>query len=299
VDHRLRDALSGQYEIDRDVGRGGMATVYLARDVKYSRRVAIKVPHDELAVSVGAARFLREIDTAAKLTHPHILSLHDSGERDGRLYYVMPYVEGESLRSRLNRERQLPLNEAVRIASDVADALVYAHAQGVLHRDIKPENILLTGRHAIVADFGIARAVEQAAGATLTDTGITLGTPHYMSPEQASAQRDLDGRSDVYALGCVLYEMLAGEAPYTGATMQAIVAKHLTAEVPSLRTLRPSTPARLDDIVRRALSKNAADRQPTAAAFLRDLEALQLPTESAPAPSAPPPVPAGRRPRVL
>ncbi len=269
---RLNAALAGHYEIDREVGRGGMASVFLAQDVKHGRRVAIKVLHPELAAAVGSARFLREIETAAKLTHPNILSLHDSGERDGLLYYVMPYVEGESLRDRLSRMRQLALDEAVRIASDVADALSFAHAHGVVHRDIKPENILLTGRHAIVADFGIARAVERAAGDSLTDTGVTLGTAQYMSPEQASGEREIDARSDIYALGCVLYEMVAGEPPFTGPTVQSIVAKHMTADVPSVRTLRPTVPPRIERVISRALAKSAADRYQDAGGMLRELE---------------------------
>jgi len=272
VHDKLRAALAGHYEIDREVGRGGMASVFLAHDVKHGRRVAIKVLHPELAAAVGPARFLREIETAAKLTHPHILSLHDSGERGGVLYYVMPFVEGESLRDRLTRERQLPLDDAVRIASDVADALGYAHEHGVVHRDIKPENILLSGRHAIVADFGIARAVQRASGDTLTATGVTLGTPQYMSPEQASAEHDVDGRSDIYALGCVLYEMLSGEPPFGGPTLQSVVAKHMTAEVPSLRTLRPTAPARLERVVTRMLAKSPADRYQDAASMLREFE---------------------------
>ena len=207
-------------------------------------------------------------------THPHILSLHDSGERDGLLYYVMPYVDGESLRERLTREHQLPMEDALRIASDVADALGFAHAAGVVHRDIKPENILLAGRHAIVADFGIARAVQRAAGDTLTETGVTLGTPHYMSPEQASGEREIDARSDIYALGCVLYEMLTGEPPYAGPTVQSIVAKHMTAEVPSVRTLRPTAPPKIERVIARALAKSPADRYQDAGSMLRELEGV-------------------------
>ncbi len=269
---RLNAALAGHYEIDREVGRGGMASVFLAQDLKHGRRVAIKVLHPELAAAVGASRFLREIETAAKLTHPHILSLHDSGERDGLLYYVMPYVEGESLRDRLTHVRQLPLDDALRIASDVADALSFAHEHGVVQRDIKPENILLSGRHAIVADFGIARAIQRAAGDTVTDTGVTLGTPQYMSPEQGSGQHEIDGRSDIYALGCVLYEMLTGEPPFSGPSVQSIVAKHMTAEVPSVRTLRPTTPPKVERVIARTLAKSPADRYQDAGGLLRDLE---------------------------
>lgn len=285
---RLNAALAGHYEIDREVGRGGMASVFLAQDIKHGRRVAIKVLHPELAAAVGASRFLREIETAAKLTHPHILSLHDSGERDGLLYYVMPYVDGESLRDRLTRVRQLPLEEALRITGDVADALSFAHEHGVVHRDIKPENILLTGRHAIVADFGIARAVQRAAGDTLTGTGVTLGTPLYMSPEQASGEGEIDARSDIYALGCVFYEMLSGEPPFGGPTVQSIVAKHLTLDAPSVRTLRPSVPQRVDRVIGRALEKSPADRYQDASSMLRDLEgagdgrgAVELPPRTA------------------
>lgn len=274
---QLNAALAGHYTVNREVGRGGMASVFLAQDLKHSRRVAIKVLHPELAAAVGASRFLREIETAAKLTHPHILSLHDSGERDGLLYYVMPYVEGESLRDRLTRTPQLPLDEALRIATNVGDALSYAHQHGVIHRDIKPENILLSGRHAIVADFGIARAVERAGGGTLTETGVTLGTPHYMSPEQAAGDRDVDARSDVYALGCVLYEMLAGEPPFVGPTIQSVVAKHLTAAVPSVGTLRPSVPTHVEHAITRALAKSPADRYADAESFLRELEAHEAP----------------------
>ncbi|MGH7696663.1 MAG: protein kinase domain-containing protein, partial [Gemmatimonadaceae bacterium] len=302
MNDRLRGSLSSHYEIDREIGRGGMASVFLARDVKHGRQVAIKVLHPELAAAVGPARFLREIETAAKLTHPHILSLHDSGERDGLLYYVMPYIEGESLRDRLTRQRQLPLEEALRFTADIADALGFAHEHGVVHRDIKPENILLSGRHAIVADFGIARAVERAGGDTLTHTGVTLGTPQYMSPEQASGQTDIDGRADIYALGCVLYEMLAGEPPFSGPTMQSIVAKHLTASVPSVRTLRPTIPARIDRVIARALAKSPADRYADAGSLLRDLEttgeASLGPSSGAMNPLAPASKPKSRRPTI-
>src|SRR5213592_5090277 len=213
---RLQVALAERYSIERELGHGGMATVYLAEDLKHRRLVALKVLSPDLAASLGTDRFLREIDIAARLTHPHILPLHDSGEADGLLYYVMPYVEGESLRGRLNRERQLPIEDALRITREVADALSYAHGHDLVHRDIKPENILLQARHAVVSDFGIARAITAAAGGNLTETGIALGTPGYMSPEQGTASARVDERSDIYSLGCVLYEMLAGEPPFTG-----------------------------------------------------------------------------------
>src|SRR5690349_11529014 len=221
-------ALSGRYTIERELGAGGMATVYLARDVKHDRKVAVKVLHPDLAAALGAERFLAEIRTTANLQHPHILALHDSGEADGFLFYVMPFIDGESLRDRLTRERQLPIGDALRIAREVADALGYAHEHGVIHRDIKPENILLQGGHAFVADFGIALAVQSAGGQRMTQTGLSLGTPQYMSPEQAMGERTIDARSDLYALGAVVYEMLTGDPPFRGSTVQAIVAKVLT-----------------------------------------------------------------------
>jgi len=207
---RLTAALAGRYRIESELGAGGMATVYLAQDLKHRRQVAIKVLKPELASVLGPERFLREIEIAAQLTHPHILPLYDSGEAEGLLYYVMPYVEGESLRDRITREKQLPLDDALQVARETADALSYAHSHGVIHRDIKPENILLESGHAVVADFGIARAISAAGGERLTETGLAVGTPAYMSPEQAAGEKNLDGRSDLYALGCVLYEMLAG-----------------------------------------------------------------------------------------
>jgi hypothetical protein len=248
-----------------------MATVYLARDLRHRRRVALKLLHPELAYALGADRFLREIEVAANLTHPHILPLFDSGEVEGLLYYVMPYVEGESLRDRLTRAVQLPIEEAVGIAGNVAAALAYAHGQGIIHRDIKPENILLEGDEAVVADFGIAKAVSAAGGARLTETGLAVGTAAYMSPEQASGASHLDGRSDVYSLGCVLYEMLAGEPPYTGPTAQAIIAKRFSDPVPALRRVRPAVPERLDQIVTKALAPVPADRWPTAQVFRQQL----------------------------
>ena len=263
----LQAALSDRYALERELGRGGMATVYLARDLRHRRPVALKVLHPELAYALGADRFLREIEVAANLTHPHILPLHDSGEVDSLLYYVMPYIEGESLRDRLRRETQLSVPEAVQIAREVADALAYAHGQGVVHRDIKPENILLYSGHALVADFGIARALWQADGGRLTETGLAVGTATYMSPEQASGERQVDGRSDVYSLGCVLYEMLAGEPPYTGPTAQAVIAKRFSDPVPSVRRLRAAIPPAVDQAVARALSPVPADRFATATEF--------------------------------
>jgi len=256
-----------------------MATVYLAEDLKHHRSVAIKVLNPELAAAIGAERFLREIETAARLNHPQILPLHDSGAAEGLLYYVMPYVEGESLRERLSRERQLPLDDALRITHEVADALDYAHGQGVVHRDIKPENILISRGHAVVADFGIARAIVAAGGEQLTTTGLMLGTPLYMSPEQALSDTHVDGRSDLYSLACVLYEMLAGQPPFTGATAESVVHQHLSVEPRSVADLRPAVPAGIARALGRALAKTPADRFETAARFA---EALARP-ESAPA----------------
>ena len=263
---RLRDALTRTYRVERELGRGGMATVYLARDLKHSRPVAIKVLLPELAAALGPERFLREIQIAAQLQHPHILGLLDSGSADGLLYYIMPYVEGESLRDRLAREKQLPLEDALAIVRDVAAALAYAHQHGIIHRDIKPDNILLQSGEAVVADFGIARAVVQAGAERLTETGLAIGTAAYMSPEQAAGEQDLDGRSDVYSLACVFYEMLAGEPPFTGATAQAILAKRLSEPVPHLGTLR-DVPSAVEQAVTRALAKAPVDRFATVADF--------------------------------
>ena len=271
-------ALADRYRIERELGRGGMATVYLAYDLRHDRPVALKVLRPELAATLGPERFLLEIRTAARLHHPHILPVHDSGETTGRLWYTMPYVEGESLRQRLAREHQLPLDQAVRVATQVLSALGYAHAHGVIHRDIKPENILLEGDQAVVADFGVARAISAAGDDRLTETGLALGTPAYMSPEQATAARDLDGRSDLYALGCVLYEMLAGQPPFLGATAQQLLARHAIDPVPPLRTVRATVPVGVEQSVMRALAKIPADRFPTAAEFA---EALAAPGDTA------------------
>ncbi|UCC24143.1 MAG: serine/threonine protein kinase, partial [Gemmatimonadales bacterium] len=259
IDH-LNAALEGRYRVECELGQGGMATVYLANDLRHERKVALKVLKPELAAVVGAERFLAEIKTTANLQHPHILPLFDSGQVEGSVFYVMPYVEGESLRERLDRERQLPVGEAVRLATEVAGALTYAHRQGIIHRDIKPENILLHHGQALVADFGIALAANSLAASRMTETGLSLGTPHYMSPEQAMGEREIDGRTDVYALGCVVYEMLAGEPPFTGPSAQSIAAKVLTSEAKSLRTLRTTVPVHVDAAVLMALQKLAADR---------------------------------------
>jgi eukaryotic-like serine/threonine-protein kinase len=267
----LQAALADRYRIEHELGRGGMATVYLAHDLRHDRPVALKVLRPELAAALGPERFLRETKLTARLQHPHILPLFDSGEANGQLWYVMPYVRGESLRARLAREGQLPLDDALRITCDVLAALSYAHSQGVIHRDIKPENILLEGEEAVVADFGVARAVDAAADERLTETGFALGTPAYMSPEQATGERVLDGRSDVYAVGCVLYEMLAGEPPFTGPTAQAILAKRFSAPIPSIRTARERVPERTDQAINRALARAPADRFATAAEFVRAL----------------------------
>ncbi len=256
-----------RYRVERELGQGGMATVYLAEDLRHGRKVAIKVLHPELSAVIGGGRFLAEIKVTANLQHPHILGLIDSGEADGQLYYVMPYVAGESLRARLNRERQLPVDEALRLAKEVASALDYAHRQGVVHRDIKPENTLLQDGAALVADFGIALAVQQAGGSRITQTGMSLGTPAYMSPEQAMGERDIGPRSDVYALGAMTYEMLAGEPPFTGPNSQSIVAKVLTEPPPSLRAKRPTVPPLAESAILTALQKLPADRWGTAREF--------------------------------
>ncbi|HTO74190.1 MAG TPA: serine/threonine-protein kinase [Gemmatimonadales bacterium] len=262
---RLQAALADRYTIERELGAGGMATVFLAADLKHGRRVAIKVLHPELGASIGTERFDREIRLAAGLQHPHIMALYDSGEADGLLYYVMPYVIGESLRDRINREQMLPVEDAVQIALEVADALGYAHMMGVVHRDIKPENILLSGGHALVADFGIARAAS-AAGEKLTQTGVAIGTPLYMSPEQAVGE-NVGPTSDLYSLGCVLYEMLSGDPPFTGNNARAIMARHAMTPVPSLQEVRATVPDEIEDAVMACLAKVPADRPQTAAQF--------------------------------
>ncbi len=269
---RLKAALADGYRLERELGAGGMATVYLAQDLKHERKVALKVLRPELAAVIGAERFLTEIKTTANLQHPHILPLFDSGQVDSFLFYVMPYVEGESLRDRLTREKQLSIADAVKIASEVASALDYAHRQGVIHRDIKPENILLHDGRVLVADFGIALAVSSAGATRLTETGMSLGTPHYMSPEQAMGEREITARSDIYALGCVLYEMLLGGPPFTGPSAQAIVAQVVTAQPRPLRAQRHTVPHQIEAAVLTALEKLPADRFPTAAEFADVLE---------------------------
>jgi tetratricopeptide (TPR) repeat protein/tRNA A-37 threonylcarbamoyl transferase component Bud32 len=264
---RLKSALADRYAVERELGQGGMATVFLAQDLKHERRVAIKVMGHDLAAQLGAERFLREIKTAAQLSHPNVLPLYDSGEADGLLYYVMPFVEGGSLRDRLDREGALPLDDALKIAQEVADALHHAHANGFIHRDIKPENILFVAGRPVVADFGIARAVSAAGGDQITQTGMAIGTPAYMSPEQAAGDPHVDGRSDIYALGCVLYEMLAGHPPFMGRNPREIIARHTVDAVPPLRTARPTVPPNVDETVVRALAKVPADRFPTARDF--------------------------------
>jgi len=286
VPEELRTALLDRYDLQRELGRGGMAVVYLARDLRYDRLVAIKVLSPELAASVGRARFLREIEIAAHLTHPHILPLLDSGEGGGLLYYVMPYVEGESLKDRITREKQLRVSDVISITRDVAAALDHAHAQGYVHRDVKPGNILLTGGSAVVTDFGIARAVRRSAtDDTLTDVNLAIGTPHYMSPEQWAGTRELDGRSDIYSLGCVVYEMLAGEPPFTGPTTEAIAARVAFDPPPPLRTVRPRISPELEQAILTALEKVPADRFATAGEFARALETAPILTVERPGPT--------------
>ncbi len=269
---RLQAKLADRYIVEREIGRGGMAVVYLARDCKSDRLVALKVLLPDLSSVLGPERFRREIQVASQLNHPHILPIYDSGEVDGSLFYAMPYIQGESLRARLDRERQLPVPDALRITGEVADALDHAHRHGVVHRDIKPENILLgEDGEAVVADFGIARAVSSVGDERLTKTGMTLGTPLYMSPEQATAERNLDGRADIYALGCVLYEMLAGTPPFTGPNAQAITARHIMDEPPNITTIRRTVPMHVEQTIRVALAKVPADRFARASDFVAAL----------------------------
>jgi serine/threonine protein kinase len=275
---RLNAALSGRYLVERELGEGGMATVYLARDLKHNRQVALKVLRPELAAAMGGDRFPREIEIIAQLTHPHILPLHDSGEVGGFLFYVMPFIEGESLRDRLKREGRLPVRDAVRILREVADALAYAHEHGIVHRDIKPDNVMLSGRHALVTDFGVAKAVSAASGEKLTTVGIALGTPAYMSPEQAMGETDLDHRSDIYSLGALAYEMLAGEPPFDRHTPQAMLSAQAMETPDDISTKRAHLPPTLTHLVMRCLEKDKADRWQTAEELLPLLEVAATPS---------------------
>src|SRR5215203_3157070 len=285
---RLRESLSQFYLIDRELGKGGMATVYLAQDSKHDRTVAIKVLHPELAASLGPDRFLREIKLAARLNHPHILPLFDSGETDGFVFYVMPYVEGESLRERLDRDQQLPIDEAIHHGRAIASALDYAHRNGIVHRDIKPENVMLYEGEAMVMDFGIAKAVSAAGTETLTQTGMMIGTPAYVSPEQAAGEANLDGKTDQYSLACVVYEMLTGERPFAGATPQAIMAKRFTEMPKPVRTIRSTIPESVEKAVTRAMSTDASGRYSTTSQFGQALASgsIATPTNTAAMPVA-------------
>ena len=281
--------VSDRYTVDRELGRGGMAVVYLARDRKHDRPVAIKILRPEIVVGQAAQRFLLEIQILARLQHPHILALLDSGATDEtppRPFYVMPYVDGETLRQRLTREGPLPVAEALRLVRETGEALHYAHGEGLIHRDVKPENVLLSQGHALVADFGIARAAGLAAGDRLTQTGLSMGTPAYMSPEQAGGEREVDARADQYSLACVLYELLAGQPPFTGPDVVAVLSRQVLDPVPPLTTLRPGVPGSVRRAIERALSKVPADRFATVLEFLAALEA----------PEAPAPRPRRRRP---
>ena len=279
---RVRSSLAQSYSIDRELGRGGMATVYLAQDVKHDRTVALKVLHHELAASLGPDRFLREIKLAARLNHPHILPLFDSGAADGLLFYVMPYVEGESLRERLDRQQQLSVEEAVHHTRAIASALDYAHRQGIVHRDIKPENVMLYEGESMVMDFGIAKALSAAGSETLTQTGMMIGTPAYVSPEQAAGDSIIDGKSDQYSLACVLYEMLAGERPFTGATAQAVLAKRFSDVVKPIRSVRPAVPESVERALTKAMTMDSAGRYSSLAMFAQALasNSLQTPTDT-------------------
>ena len=294
----LKEALASQYRIERELGRGGFATVFLAHDLRHDRSVALKVLHADLAAALGADRFKQEIRLAARLQHPHILGVHDSGETANQLWFTMPFISGETLRARLSRERQLPIDEAIRIAIEVAGALDYAHRQGVVHRDIKPENILLSESHALVADFGIARALRADA---LTQTGMAIGTPAYMSPEQSSGMAELDARTDIYALGCVLYEMLVGEPPFTGPTAQAVLSRAMTEEARPVRATRPTVPPALDAAVAKAFARIPADRFASAAEFAAVLAHIVIDTRTpvGTAVTAPLPVPTRSRRRPV
>ena len=285
TDHleRLKAALAERYTIERELGSGGMATVYLAHDIKHDRKVAVKVLRPELAAVMGPDRFLQEIRIAAKLNHPHILPLHDSGEADGFLYYVMPHVKGPSLRDRLAKEGELPIADAARILSDVADALAKAHAEGVVHRDIKPDNVMLSGRHALVTDFGVAKAVSEAAGQEqLTTAGVAIGTPAYMAPEQATADPQVDHRADIYAFGALAYELLTGRPPFVGATQQEVLAAHITKVPEAVTNHRDTVPPALEQLVLKCLEKKPADRWQTADELFAALESFSTPSGGIP-----------------
>jgi serine/threonine-protein kinase len=277
---RLRESLANSYDIERELGRGGMSAVFLAHDRKHDRVVAIKVLHPELAANLGPERFLREIKLAARLSHPHIVPLFDSGDAGGLLYYVMPYVEGESLRERLNREQQLSVEESVRHGCAIASALDYANRQGVVHRDIKPENVMIHEGVAMVTDFGIAKADGPADAATLTQAGMMIGTPAYASPEQASGELDLDGRSDQYSLGCVVYEMLSGERPFKGGNARAVLARRLTETARPLRAIRSTVPESVEHAVARAMATDPTRRFANCAQFAQALASSSINTPS-------------------
>ena len=284
----LNAALSGHYRIVRELGAGGMATVYLADDIKHRRQVAVKVLRPELVASIGAERFLREITIAANLQHPHIVPLHDSGQFDDVLFYVMPFVDGSTLRQHLQTEGALPLPDAVRILRDIADAMSAAHARGVVHRDIKPENVMISGRHALVADFGVAKAVSQATGHhTMTAAGMALGTPMYMAPEQAMADPNADHRADIYAFGVLAFEVLTGRPPFTGTTPQAIIAAHLTTAAALVTAHRAEVPPPLAAVVARCLEKFPDQRYQTADEILVALDSALTPSGGIMAPGAP------------
>src|SRR5881628_907069 len=276
---RLTTALAGRYAIERELGAGGMATVYLAFDLKHHRKVAVKVLRPELAATLGADRFTQEIETVAQFQHPHILPLLDSGEASGFLYYVMPYVEGEPLRDRLARHGELPIHDAVKILVEITDALAYAHAHGVVHRDIKPDNVLLSSRHALMTDFGVAKALSEATGRQqLTTAGVALGTPAYMAPEQAAAEPNIDHRVDLYAVGALGYELVSGTPPFTGRTAQEVLAAHMTQRPEPLCVRRPACPPGLEAVIMRCLEKRPADRWQTAEELLAQLEPLATPS---------------------
>jgi serine/threonine protein kinase/Tfp pilus assembly protein PilF len=299
---RLKTGLPDRYQVDREIGRGGMATVFLAHDLKHDRAVALKVLHPDLAATLGPERFLREIKVAARLNHPHIVPLHDSGQAGDLLYYVMPFVEGESLRARMNRSGPLGVEDAVEIARDVASALDYAHRQQVVHRDIKPENVMMHEGEAMVTDFGIAKAVRAAGGSeSITQTGVAIGTPAYMSPEQASGEREPDGRSDIYSLGCMVFEMLTGQPPFTGPTAQAMIMKRFLEEPPSARALRATVPPDLDRTLAKAMARTPEERFETAAMLAHALapHAGATPPESLPTTAAPATAAAGKSIAVL